>query len=68
MVVAVGETLVEPFSTGVSAPMPWSTEKEVACVVVQESFAASPPCTVLGFAVSVQEGAGGGGKTTVTVV
>lgn len=48
--------------------MPWSMEMDVALLVVHLSFAEPPLVMLLGTAVSVQDGALGGGGFTVTVV
>ncbi len=66
VVVAVGETDVVPEATGVTEPIPLSIENEVALVVVQESEEEPPVWIDVGFAESVQVGAGGGGYVQVT--
>jgi len=69
VVVAVGETEVEPLATGVTEPTPLSMEKEAAFEVVQESVAEPPFWMDGGLAESEHVGAaGGGGVVTVTVV
>jgi hypothetical protein len=59
--VVAGVTVVLPDATGVTEPMLWSTENEVALVVVHESTDKSPVWIAVGFAERVQVGAGGGG-------
>ena len=60
-------TEVDPAVTGVTAPMPWSSDASVAFVVVQESVDDAPASIAEGSAASVQVGAGGGGvMVTVT--
>ncbi len=67
MVSAGGETDVEPFATGVTAPMLWSIENDVALPVVHESEDESPVWMAVGLAVRTQTGGGGGGvAVTVT--
>ena len=61
MVFAVGETVCEPEATGVTAPIPWLIENEVAFDVVHESDDEDPFSIVAGLAVRVQVGADGGG-------
>jgi hypothetical protein len=63
----VGETEVEPPATGVTAPTEWSMVIEVACAVVHERLEESPFWMLVGFAVSVHLGGGGGVTVTVAV-
>ena len=69
MVVAtvVVETDNELLAVGVTVPMFWLMENIVAFVVVHESVDESPDVIVVGDAVSVQSGAGGGVTVTVAV-
>ena len=68
--VKIGETEVEPAATGVTEPIPWSMETEVAFVVVQESVEEDPVWIAVGLATSVQVGepGGGGGLTVIGAV
>lgn len=59
-----GETVVEPFA--VTEPIPWLMTIEVAFVVVHERTDEPPGAMVVGFALSVQVGAGLGVMVTVT--
>lgn len=56
--VAVGETDVEPDAVGVTVPTLWSTVNDVALVVVHDRTEEAPGVIEVGFAVSVQVGAG----------
>ena len=67
VVVFEGETEREPAKTGVTAPMPWLMEKEVAFSVVQIRNVEEPLWIVVAEAVRVQTGAEGGGGVAVTV-
>ncbi len=66
VLVAIAVEVAEPSSTGVTEPIPLSIENEVALVVVQESEEEPPVWIDVGFAESVQVGAGGGGYVQVT--
>jgi len=58
-------TVNEPLT--VTAPMPLSSEADVAFEEVHVSVLAPPDCTDVGLAVSVQTGACGTGVTTIDV-
>jgi hypothetical protein len=60
-VVSAGVTSFAPEATGVTAPMPWLRETEVAFAVTQESVEVSPTMMVAGEALRSQVGADGGG-------
>ena len=63
----MAEVVTEP-EAGVLEPMPLSSEKAVAFVVVHESVDAPPEVTEVGEAVREQVGAGGGVTVGVLVV
>jgi len=63
----VGETEREPALTGVTAPIFWSIENDVACEVVQDSVENPPLVIEFGFAESVQDTDGGGFTVTLTI-
>jgi len=64
--VVIAGLVVEPPEIGVTAQSPWSRENETAFAVLQESVVVLPELTTLGEALSVHDGApggGGGGET-----
>ena len=61
VVITVGEIVREPEATGVTEPMLWLIENDVALDVVQESVEDEPVWMEDGEAVSAQVGTGGGG-------
>jgi hypothetical protein len=67
VVVPAGVTLRVPPATGVTGPMPWSIEAEVAFCVVHVRVEVPPTWIEVGDATSVQTGAGGWTVVTVTV-
>ena len=67
VVVTLGETEREPPTTGVTEPIPWLREMDVALVVVHASEEAAPLSMDAGDAVRVQLGTGTAVTVTVAV-
>jgi hypothetical protein len=62
-----GATVVLPLATGVTLPMPWLIENDVAFVVTHERVAVSPAVIDVGEIESEHVGAVGFGFTVIVV-